>query len=136
VRSSGALGAAVLCGQWTIDPADLPSFDAWYEPAIVRGLDEALPETIAVHRYVALLAQLHRYGGEDGELVIPSRHHVEDGGRLCYVTLVELEGLPDASRQAEVLRAVASGLARWDGVIQDRQEVFAERVRLVEHAPN
>jgi hypothetical protein len=133
LRDSAELGQAVFVSTWTIDPADLTTFDVAYEQSIVPRVLEGLPETIAVHRYVAVLAQLHRYGGADGNLVVPNHHHIEDGKRLCYATLFELANLAEASVQERVLSEVQSRLSSWQQVIADRQDVFAERMLVIEH---
>jgi hypothetical protein len=123
---------AVLSSIWSIDPAQLEGFDAWYESEVVDGFFQRLTGARSTSRYVAMLAQLHRSAGPDGELVIPRRFHFEDGGRLCYVALVELEALPDPAAQRATLAALNERLARWDGALEDRQEAFAERVLLVD----
>jgi hypothetical protein len=126
-------GQALLSQIWTIDSARLEEFDAFYGPEVLDGFLSALDGARSVGQYVALLAQLHRYGGPDGQLVIPQRHHIEDEGRLCYVTLCELDSLPTLTAQWETLERLAARLARWDQIIADRQEAFAERILLVEH---
>jgi len=79
------------------------------------------------------LAQLHRHGGENGELVIPQRHHFEDRqARLVYATFFALARLPDPAMQHELLGDLGARLDTFDEVIADRLEAFAERRLVVE----
>ncbi|MCU1488883.1 MAG: hypothetical protein JWM85_288 [Acidimicrobiaceae bacterium] len=124
----GDLATRVLCRLWTVDPVALEEFERW-RAATVEPLVERSAPVLAAHRYVALLAQLHRHGGEQGELVIPQRHHFEEGGRLCYVDVYELgEGGIDPG----LLDALQTATDEWSEVVADRQDVLAKRLLLVE----
>jgi len=88
---------------------------------------------VRVTRYVASLAQLHRHGGDNGELVIPQRHHFEDRqARLVYATFFALARLPEPAMQHELLGDLGARLDMFDEVIADRLEAFAERRLVVE----
>lgn len=126
----GSLPPAILASIWTVDPARLVEFEEWRGAGPDRLAEESL-RPIAAHRYLAALAQLHRHGGPNGELVIPQRHHFEDGGRLCYVSILELPALPPVDTQDGILAGLQSGMEMWTGVVADRQDAFAERILAV-----
>jgi uncharacterized protein YndB with AHSA1/START domain len=131
---ASTLGASLLSTMWTIDQGAVAAFDPYYEREVLDGFAPTLDGLIGVHRYVATLAQLHRYGDENGNFVIPQRHHFEDGGRLVYVTLFELaSSLPSAARE-RALADLADRLARATDGLADRQEAFFDRLFVVEHA--
>lgn len=120
----------LLCRIWTIEPDSLEEFERWktseVEPLIAEKLRVA-----SWDRYVALLAQLHRYGGPSGELVIPQRHHIEDGGRLCYVDLYGLSRAP--TQESDLLAVISTATdTTWGGVVSDMQDVVAERLLSIE----
>jgi uncharacterized protein YndB with AHSA1/START domain len=127
----GPLPPALLSTIWTIAEADLEGFERWYDAEVAGGFARVLGAG-SVHRYFATLAHVHRYGDENGKLIIPQRHHFEDGGRLCYVTLFELARVPEPAAQRRALDDLGSLLARWEGVIADRQEAFVERQLVIE----
>ena len=122
------LGRHLLCRIWTIPPEQLEAFEQWRLETIVPMISRGAPGATE-QRYVALLAQLHRHGGAPGELVIPQRHHFEDGGRLCYVDLYELPGDDVAP---EFLDELQSATDSWGELVADRQDVLARRLLLVE----
>lgn len=64
--------------------------------------------------------------------MIPQRHHFEDGGRLCYVSMIELAELPTHAHQTAILADLQAGMDEWAGVVADRQDVFAERILVVD----
>lgn len=124
---------ALLSCTWTVDPARLQEFEAWQRDRLQPALGPLLEPT-SVHRYLALLAQLHRHGGPQGELVIPQRHHFEDGQRLCYVLIHELSRLPDNETQRAALQLLGAELGHWSDALAHRQEAFAERILLVDRS--
>lgn len=121
---------AMLVCSFTIDPERLQEFEEWQRDHQLCALSHGL-NLLGWHRYVALVAQVHRYAGEHGELVVPQRHHLEDGGRLSYVLLFELGHLPDQDTQRETLDRLGAGLDGWAHTLGDRHEAFAERILLV-----
>jgi hypothetical protein len=127
----GTVPSAILASIWTVDPASLLEFQRWRSEGPEKRATSAL-RYLAVHHYLAALAQLHRHGGASGELVIPQRHHFEDGGRLCYVSIIELEELPTQAHQTTILADLQAGMDEWAGVVADRQDVFAERILVVD----
>ena len=126
----GTLPTALLASMWTVDPARLLEFEAWRAAGPERGTARLQP--LAHHHYLATLAQLHRHGGPSGELVIPQRHHFEDGGRLCYVSIWELSSLPSEPDQERILTDLQLGMEAWSDVVADRQDTFAERILAVD----
>jgi hypothetical protein len=127
----GSVPSAILASTWTVDPTSLLEFQRWRTEGPEKRATHSLRH-LAVHHYLAALAQLHRYGGPSGELVIPQRHHFEDGGRLCYVSIIELEELPTQAHQTAILADLQAGMDEWAGVVADRQDVFAERILVVD----
>jgi hypothetical protein len=138
IASSDSLDApaptpAVLSTLWTIDWEAVGDFDPAYSLTVERGFAGTLPGLVRVSRYVASLAHLHRYGDENGKLVIPQRHHFEERQtRLVYATFFELARLPDVSAQSRILGDLGDRLDRFKDEIADRLEAFAERRLVVE----
>ena len=68
-RERGDLGTvppAILTSTWTVDPASLLEFQRWRTAGAEERATHALNH-LAVHHYLAALAQLHRHGGPSGE---------------------------------------------------------------------
>lgn len=130
----GELPEAILASIWTVDPEKVIEFERWRHEGPERMALRSL-RPLAAHRYLAALAQLHRHGDAAGRLVIPQRHHFEDGGRLCYVTILELKQLPSAREQKAVLTELQRGMEAWSGAVADRQDAFAERILAVDRSP-
>jgi hypothetical protein len=127
----GGLPPAILASTWTVEPSGLLEFEEWRATGPEQTAVHALTPS-ATHHYLAALAQLHRHGGPAGELVIPQRHHFEDGGRLCYMSILELSALPSLADQNALLIDLQSGIERWSGIVADRQDTFAEQILAVD----
>lgn len=131
---ASTLGGSLLSTMWTLDQGAVAAFDPYYEREVLDGFAPSLGGLVGVHRYVATLAQLHRYGDENGNFIIPQRHHFEDGGRLVYVTLFELEAALAPAARERALADLGHRLDRAPEGLADRQEAFFDRLFVVEHA--
>lgn len=124
----GELASHLLCRFWSVPPDRLEEFEQWRLQTVAPMIRERSC-VMSEHRYVALLAQLHRHGGAEGELVVPHTFRIEEEGRLCYVDLYELSEDPVAPALLDDLQEASDS---WGGVLADRQDVLARRVLLVE----
>lgn len=121
----GELAPVLFTALWTVDQDRALAAEGWYEREVLAGLQERL-RPIAAHRYLATLAHLHRYGDEEGKLVIPLRLHFEErGSRLCYATILELEALPGDRERGSVLDWLDRAIGSMGGRVGDRHEAFA-----------
>ena len=126
-RGGDELPPMLLTMLWTIDAGAARAFARWYEGTLVPALLAMPGGPRGAAHYVAALAHLHRYGDEAGKLVIPQRHHFEDGTRLVYTTLFHFDAVPDQATRRRLLDAIGTALAPWPEV-GDRQEAFVKRL--------